>query len=58
MCGDLDLIEWVGEPNDPRTTRYGCFLSDLTGLASGMSASSPAAYMAIFITTCKRILMR
>ncbi len=22
-------------------TRYGCFLSDLTGLASGMSAGSP-----------------
>lgn len=54
IYGDLDLIEWVGEPNDPGTTRCGCFLSDLTGLASGLSASSPGGYMASLINTCKR----
>ena len=34
------VIGWVQTGDDPSETRYGCFLPDLTGLASGSSAAS------------------
>jgi len=33
----------VGAGNDPDRYRYGCFLPDLTGLASGLPARLPRA---------------
>ncbi len=35
-------LRW--EPNDPDRIRYGCFLPDLTGLASGLPAGSREPY--------------